>query len=197
MICRFAPDSRVRLVAYAALMSALVGSLAACGGMRRSSAPAPDPVNFPTNDYDAPERAKAQAALPTDMPPVPAPADTVRFYVSPTTTNHFAVAPASISIRDGRIVQFVRTITAAGGARNVGYEAIDCERQQGALLATGADGEPWRPVASPKWRDLRGRDTVNPYLVVLADAWCDGGGVAGKTPELIRRLKAPPSRYAF
>ncbi|MFP5405257.1 MAG: CNP1-like family protein, partial [Gammaproteobacteria bacterium] len=156
---------------------------------------APDPVNNPTIDYDAPERERAQAALPDPMPPIPEDAALRAFYVSPTTTNTFGIDPASVRVLGHRVIQFTLVVTSRRGVRNIGYDAIDCESGQFQMLAIGRDGEGWSPVRNPQWRALRTGDTVNDQYRELSRSWCDGGAAAGEPRELLRRLDAVPERY--
>ena len=167
-------------------------ALAGCGGTARR---APDPVNHPTIDYDAPERQRAQPALPDSMPPIPEDGKLRSFYVSPTTTNSFEVDPASLRVIGHRIIQFTLVATSRRGVRNISYDAIDCESGQFQMLALGRDGEGWSQVSKPQWRAVRTGDTVNDPYRELARTWCDGGAAAGEPAELLRRLDAVPQRY--
>ena len=155
----------------------------------------PDPVNNPTIDYDAPERERIDAQLPHPMPAIPATSALREFQAGATSPNTFGVDPASLNVRGKRIVQFTLVVTSPRGLRNIGYEALDCERGQVRLLATGRDGGGWSPVGAGSWRPVRNGDTVNGHYRELYRSWCDGGKLAGAPRELLRRLDAVPQRY--
>ena len=156
-----------------------------------------DPVNEPTIDYVAPAQQKIDAELPDPMPPIPEAAALREFEVSATTSNRFGIDPASLLVRGKRIVQFTLVVTSPRGVRNIGYEAIDCQRGEVRLLAIGRDGQGWSPVQTISWRPVRNGDTVNAQYRELARSWCDGGGAAGAAPELLRRLNTEPPRYRY
>lgn len=159
---------------------------------------APDPVNNPTIDYVAPERSRTRAALPENMPAIPAETSLEGFEVSATSRNRFGVDPASMLILDRRIVQYTVVITSPSGVRNIAYEAIDCAQGRAALLAIGRDGQGWSPVARPDWRPVFEGDTVNSHRRELARAWCAGSGTSeGAAGDLLRRLRITPQHYRY
>jgi len=176
--------------------AALTAALLVPGAQSAAQAPA-DPVNNPTIDYEAPERPRVYAGLPDPMPPIPE-SDTLReFSVSATSSNSFGVDPASLQVIGKRFIQFTLVVTSPRGVRNIGYEAIDCESRESALLATGRDDTGWSPVQPVNWRPLSRGDTVNPAQRELARSWCEGGAAAGEPRELLRRLAAVPQRYRY
>jgi hypothetical protein len=137
---------------------------------------------------------RIEATLPDPWPSVPPAEKTVGFYVSPTTTNRFAVDPKSIAIDGGKVVRFTLLITSASGVRNVSYEALACDRAEQRLLAIArADGS-WSVLRNSSWRPLNLDDTVNRHMPELYRRLCEGGGAAGASPQaLVARLLADPS----
>lgn len=186
-----------RRAAQRALILAAAFAVIGCSAAQ-SRAPAADPVNNPTIDFNAPERARVGAALPESMPAIPADSALHPFYVSPTTTNTFGIDPASLRVLGQRIVQFTLVVESLGGVRNIGYDAIDCETGRFQMLAIGQEGqdrESWSVVQDPQWRAWLTGDTVNAQYRELARSWCDGSAVAGQPAELLRRLDTLPARY--
>lgn len=193
---RFAGTSGAALAraAFAALAVPVLFA-AAPGALAQST---PDPVNNPTIDYVAPERKKVEAALPKEMPAIPADDALKTFEVSATSRNRSGVDPASILILDRRIVQYTIVITSPSGVRNIGYEALDCGQGRAALLAIGRDGQGWSPVARPDWRPVVAGDTLNSHRRELARMWCAGTGTSDGTPrELLRRIDLTPQHYRY
>lgn len=181
----------------AALAATLSGALVAAAfyGPAGARQQASDPVNNPTIDFVTPDRQKLDALLPNPMPPIPDASALQEFEVSATSRNRFGIDPASLLVRDKRIVQFTLVVTSPRGVRNIGYEAIDCEHGQVRLMAIGRDGHGWSPVQTVSWRPVGNGDTVNAQYRELARSWCEGSGAAGAAPELLRRLNAVPLRY--
>jgi hypothetical protein len=135
------------------------------------------------------------ASLPDPMPAVPKAADTVEFYVSPVTTNRFAIDPASLRVEQERVVQFTLIVTSRAGARNVSYEAMRCDRGDQRLLAIArADGS-WSVLRNSRWQHLNTGDTVNRHHPELFARLCSGGAAASlDTARLIERLRSGPER---
>ena len=177
--------------------AALPAASLAPGAQSAAQAPADDPVNDPTIDYVAPDRPQVRAGLPDPMPPIPDSEALREFSVSAASSNRFGVDPASLHVIGKRFIQFTLVVTSPRGVRNIGYEAIDCERHESALMATGRDGAGWSPVQPVSWRPLNRGDTVNPAQRELARSWCEGGVAAGAPRELLRRLAAVPPRYRY
>jgi len=137
---------------------------------------------------------RVEATLPDPMPAVPPPDRTVGFYVSPTTTNRFAIDPQSLGIDEGKVVRFTLVITSSSGVRNVSYEAFACDRGEQRLLAIArADGS-WSVLRNSQWRPLDIDDQRNRQMPELYGRFCDGGMVAARTPAgLLERLAQDPS----
>ena len=136
-----------------------------------------------------------EADLPNPMPAVPKPEDTVEFYVSPVTTNRFAIDPASLRVERERVVQFTLIVTSASGVRNVSYEALRCDRGDQRLLAIArADGS-WSVLRNSQWRHLNTEDTVNRHHPELFARLCSGGAAASlDAARLVQRLRSGPER---
>lgn len=130
-----------------------------------------------------------EVTLPDPMPAVPPPERTVGFYVSPTTTNRFAIDPQSLGIDEGKVVRFTLVVTSSSGVRNVSYEAIACDRGEQRLLAIARTDGSWVVLRNSQWRPLDVDDQRNRQMPELYGRFCDGGGAAATTPAgLLERL---------
>ena len=139
-------------------------------------------------------------APPLIEPVVPArlpelePASMIEFYVSPTTTNRFAIDASSIAVDQGRMVRFALLVTSRSGARNVSYEAIRCDRRERKLLAIGRTDGSWSISADNPWRPIAVNDSVNRQHLELFNRLCAGGAVAAQKPQALReRLLETPT----
>jgi hypothetical protein len=118
----------------------------------------------------------------------------IEFYVSPTTTNRFAVDGASLAIDQERLVRFTLVVTSRSGARNVSYEAMRCDRGDRRLLAVGrADGS-WALVPGSTWQPVNAGDLVNRQHAELFRRLCSAGSAAApKADRLAAKLRAQPA----
>ena len=171
---------RVAAALLAALPAALLAGLAPATAGAQSLFLDPEP--------------RTEVTLPDPMPVVPPSERAIGFYVSPTTTNRFAVDPQSIGIDGGVVVRFTLIVTSRRGVRNVSYEAFACDRGEQRLLAIArADGS-WSVLRDSRWRPLAVDDTVNRQMPELYHRFCAGGKAAGTKPEaLVMRLLADPA----
>jgi hypothetical protein len=129
-------------------------------------------------DHDA-----VDAVLPDPMPKVPAPQDTLAFQASATTTNRFAVDPASLAIDGETVVRFMLIVTSAGGVRNVSYEAFRCYSGEQRLLAIARADGTWSVLGKSQWRPLERDDKRNSQYRELYSRLCAGGAAAAQKPE--------------
>ncbi len=141
---------------------------------------------------DAPSPG-GEAKIPDPMPVVPPPGEALQFYVSPTTTNRFAVDTESLAVDDERLVRFMLIVTSATGVRNVSYEAFRCDRGEQRVLAIARTDGSWSVLRNSRWVPLNRSDTVNRQHPELYARLCDGGAASALTREgLVRRLRATP-----
>ncbi len=164
----------------------LMGSAAAQTG--------PDPVNNPKIDYFAPMQKDVDAQLPDTLPAIPNEAALRDFQAGATTSNRYAVDPASVLVRDLKVIQFTLVVTSSRGVRNITYEALHCERRESMLMAIGTD-RGWTPLRSPRWRPVRFDDTLNSHLREIDRAWCEGGTAVAPARDLPGRLQSPGRQY--
>jgi len=187
-------DWRRRCAAAAAGMAAA----SALGWLFMASATAQtsstDPVNNPKIDYSGPTQRDVAALLPDPMPAIPNEAALKAFQASATTSNRYGIDPASVIVRDLKVIQFTLVITSARGARNITYEAIHCERREYMLMAIGGP-KGWSALKSPKWRPIPIEDTLNAHLRELDRTWCEGGTAVAPPGGLPERLQAPGRQY--
>lgn len=144
---------------------------------------------LPASPAHAEERP--DVALPAQMPSAADSAGLHEFYVSPTTTNRFAVDLPSLAVDENRIVRLMLVVTSRSGVRNVSYDAIDCDRHEYRLLAIGRADGGWAPVRESRWRPVRGQGTMNTQYAVLFERLCEGGKAA-EAGKLRQRLTRPP-----
>ena len=138
------------------------------------------------------EKPAVEPMLPATLP-APSSQSMIEFYVSPTTTNRFAIDGATLAIDQERLVRFALVVTSRSGARNVSYEALRCDRGDRRMLAVGrADGS-WALLPDSTWRPINGGDAVNRQHIELYSRLCSGGAAAATKPDrLVAKLRDEP-----
>ncbi len=139
------------------------------------------------------ESTGQEPVLPDPMPKVPPPGEALEFYVSPTTTNRFAVDPASFGIDGETVVRFTLIVTSSTGVRNVSYEALRCDSAEQILLAIARVDGTWSILKNPRWERLDREGARNRHRPELYSRLCQGSVVFAKTPErLTIRMRSTP-----
>lgn len=136
------------------------------------------------------ERKQLELAVPATIPPLSKESDLLEFYVSPVTTNRFAIDPASLTIDQEVFALFTLVVTSARGVRNISYEAFKCSEAQRRILALGRADGTWTPVRNPVWRSIVSGDTVNNQYPELARALCTGPSATSSRQMALDKLKA-------
>lgn len=132
-----------------------------------------------------------EARMPAQLPPI-AQAQAVDLPIDSLSAHRYSVDTLSLAIDDERLVRYTLIVTSTGGARNVSYEAIRCDRRELQVLALGrADGS-WSVLANPVWRPIRADLSLNRHHIELFTRLCEGGAAAATRPErLVSRLRQP------
>jgi hypothetical protein len=139
------------------------------------------------------ESTGQEPQLPDPMPKVPPPGEALEFYVSPTTTNRFAVDPASFGIDGETVVRFTLIVTSSTGVRNVSYEALRCDSAEQILLAVARVDGTWSVLKNPRWERLDRDAGSNRHRPELYARLCQGSAVVARTPErLTIRMRSTP-----
>ncbi len=132
-----------------------------------------------------PEEAKPQ--VPDKIPPLSTGARLREFELDSPTRNRQAIDLDSIAIDEEVVVRFALVVTSPSGARNVSYEAIQCNRGERKLLAIGTPDGGWSPTPSSQWMSVRGERT-SPLHSELMRALCSGRTATREQAEVVKRL---------
>jgi len=141
-------------------------------------------------DPDAPPWQEREVTLPA----FPKDDDLIEFYVSATTANRFFVDAKSIDAGGDGVVRYALVIRTAGGATNVSYEGIRCERMEYRLYASGrADGN-WAKVRSADWKPIENKPINRHHAALNRSYFCPGGVAirsADEGRDALRRGRHP------
>lgn len=130
------------------------------------------------DDPDAPQWAEDEIQLPG----FPQDANLREFYVSPTTTHKYLIDASTLSVGKDRVVRYVLVVRTSGGALNVTYEGIHCDRREFKIYATGYRDGTWAMTRKPEWRPIENKPVNRHHAALSRDLFCPGG-TAIVTPE--------------
>ncbi len=135
---------------------------------------------------------EALPIVPDTIPPL-GPASRLReFTVDDPSRNRYAIDPASLAVDDDVVVRYALLVTSPSGARNVTYEAIQCNLGARRLIAVGQPDGRWVRVRAPAWEPVRRRGGFDVHDE-LARALCEGRVAVRKRDEMVRRLVQGPT----
>jgi hypothetical protein len=115
------------------------------------------------------------------------------FDVSATATQSFAVAPDSLTLGDDGVIRYVLVAVSASGAKSVSYEGLRCATLEKKLYAFGRPDGSWSRSRRVQWEPISGSAANRQHAALAQDVFCDGKTVAGKTADMIARLKSGKS----
>lgn len=131
------------------------------------------------DDPDAPKWAEDEVVLPA----FPQEGNLLPFYVGEMTSHRFFIDGPSLSVGKDGVVRYVLVVRTGGGATNVSFEGIHCERREFKIFASGRSDGTWANVRKGEWRRIENKP-VNRYHVALwRDFLCPYSGTPIGTPD--------------
>lgn len=138
-------------------------------------------------DFDNTSKLWQEVAI--QLPAMPTRAALVPFYVSPTATQNFAIAPDSVSVGSDGVVRYVMVARSESGAENTSYDGLRCASLEHKSYAFGhADGN-WSRSRRTDWVAITGNAANRQYAALAESYFCDGSMVAGQAADIVKRLK--------
>lgn len=135
------------------------------------------------------DSSKTWTEIAVELPPMPVPAHMLSFDVSTLTTQKFAIDANSLSAGSDGVVRYTLVATSASGARNISHEGIRCAANERKIYALGhADGT-WSRARRDQWEPIVNNAVSRQQAALAQDYFCLGGGVAGKVPDMLRRIQ--------
>ncbi len=138
-------------------------------------------------DFD--DKDKPWQEVEVQLPAAPKADNLVSFYVSPTTTQHFAIDVSSISLGSDGVVRYTLVATSSTGARNVSYEGIRCQTFERKLYAFGRDDGHWSRSRRDQWERIYDNAVNRQQAALAQDFFCQETMVAGKAEDMVARLR--------
>lgn len=112
----------------------------------------------------------------------------------PTTTLHFGVDPASISLEKDNVVRYVVVATSDSGAVNALYEGIRCVTGDFKVYARHSGSGGWTVARNAPWRSLNDPAVSRHTILIARTGACVGQAPNRSTSQIARDLKAPVDR---
>lgn len=106
------------------------------------------------------------------LPPYPADADLIEFYVSAATSNRFFIDGKSLSLGSDGVVRFALVVLTSGGATNVSYEGIRCSAREVRLYAIGRSDRTWSPSRLAVWKPIENKPINRHHAALSRDFFC-------------------------
>jgi hypothetical protein len=141
----------------------------------------------PDDEKDTKEKVVAEAAW--QLPPPPTSEDLLRFYVSLTTGQSFAIDAKSLTVDTDGVIRYTIVSTSSSGAKNISYEGIRCASHEKKLYALGhADGT-WARARNPDWEPISGKGANLQHATLANDYFCKDGLTAGKADKILDAIR--------
>lgn len=138
-------------------------------------------------DFDDKEKPWQEVAV--QLPAAPKPENLVRFYVSPTATQTFAVDTQSLTVGSDGVIRYTLVAISESGARNVSYEGIRCASYERKLYAFGQPDGTWSRSRRDQWETITGYASNRQQAALAKDYFCLEKTVAGKAENMVERLR--------
>lgn len=128
--------------------------------------------------------------LPPELPAVRSFEQMTEFTTDGSSSNRFALDPASVRLLPHYVLATVAVLSQSG-ASTIGYYGFACNHLQYRLMAYPDSKGGWQISSSrARWRPVRDGDTRNRHFRAVYAAACRiGGRSAESTDELLRHLR--------
>lgn len=145
-------------------------------------------VNWGQFEHDF-DNEKPWLELQTQLPSYPRNENLLAFFVNATNDNRFFVDAKSINVGTDGVIRYTLVIKASGGAVNVAFEGIRCDKRMVKKYAyAGTDGA-WAKTRDPKWNDIVYKDYNRQHHVLYDDFFCPRDIIIAKPEEAISAFK--------
>lgn len=124
------------------------------------------------------------------LPPLPGPANLLRFDVSQNTPLTFSVDAKSIAVGSDGVVRYTVVVTSRSGARNINYEGIRCDTYEWRQYAgLNADHSDWDRSVATRWRRIE-NGNLNAYQAALyQDYFCANKMPAASAQAIVENIR--------
>ena len=115
----------------------------------------------------------------------PAESDLMEFSGGPLTQNRFFVAGHTVTVEADGEVRYVLVVKTQGGATNITYEGMSCDRRQYRTYYLGRPDGTWVKAKAEEWGVIEPKSLNQHRQTLYREVFCPLGPVSG--PEEARR----------
>lgn len=138
-------------------------------------------------DFDDKDKPWQEVAI--QLPVVPKPDNLVRFYVSPTATQSFAIDTSSLTVGQDGVIRYTLVATSEAGAKSISYEGIRCATYERKLYAFGQPDGSWSRSRRDQWEKIQTHANNRQHAALAKDYFCLEKTIAGKAEDMVERLR--------
>ena len=168
-------DERVRRYDEGKRMSLIRSCFQVCAGflLAYSTFAAELPyMQLPKNSWDDSQEIPKWAEDEVALPAFPLEINLLPFYVGEMTSHRFYIDGTSISVGKDGVVRYVLFVRTSGGATNITYEGIHCERREYKTYASGRQDRTWAATRKAEWRMIENKPVNRHHAALSRDYFC-------------------------
>lgn len=143
-------------------------------------------------DYELDQEKKPWEELQTQLPAYPKPENLLKFDAGSTNINNYFVDAASLSVGEDKVVRYTLVVKSGGGATNVSFEGIRCDKAQLRVYALVHPNSAWSRARDASWREIVPREINGHHYVLLRDFMCTRA--RNREPISVRNIVAALKR---
>ena len=129
-------------------------------------------------EYDFDANVKPWKEIQAKLPAKPEQADLVEIPLDTRSPHHYWVDKSSVSVGEDKVVRYTMVIQTAGGARDVSYEGMRCDKGEAKTYAFGRPDGEWVRNRYATWRPIRFRVRNDYQGELFSHYFCTVGGAA-------------------
>ena len=146
-------------------------------------------------DYELDQEKKPWEELQAQLPPYPKAENLLKFDPGANSSNNYFVDAASLSVGEDKVVRYTLVVKTGGGATNVSFEGIHCEKGQLRVYAFGrpispnspnGPNSPWSRARDSSWRPIVYREVNGHHNTLYRGYMCTRA--RNSEPESVKQI---------
>jgi CNP1-like family len=123
-------------------------------------------------DYDLDQEKKPWEELQAQLPTYPKSENLLKFDTGANTSNSYFVDAASLSVGEDQVVRYTLVVKTGGGATNVSFEGIHCDKGRLRVYAFGHANSQWSRARDSNWRPIVYREVNGHHNALYREYMC-------------------------
>ncbi len=137
-------------------------------------------------DYELDQEKKPWEELQAQLPPYPKTGNLIQFDTGAHSSNRYFVDAASLSVGEDKVVRYTLVVTTSGGATNVSFEGIRCDKGQLRVYAFGRPDSVWSRARDSNWRPIVYREVNGHHNILQKSYMCTAS--RNSEPESVKQI---------